>query len=277
MWFVGQAGNYVAVLDPRNGQFKRYELEAGVGPHNLVVDERGVWYAGNHSSHIGKLDPDTGRITKYSMPDPAARDPHTLVFDRNGDIWFTQQVSNFVGKLDTRSGAVRLIKVPTDWARPYGIVIDALNRPWFNEFGVSKIGVVDPATMQIKEYPLPNGARSRRIAVTSDRAVWYVDYARGFLGRLNPETGQVREWQMPGGARSQPYAMAADDRDRLWLVETGSQPNRLVGFDPKSEQFFSVTEIKSGGGAVRHMVFHKPSRAIWFGTDTNTIGRAVVP
>ena len=23
------------------------------------------------------------------MPDPAARDPHTLVFDGNGDIWFT--------------------------------------------------------------------------------------------------------------------------------------------------------------------------------------------
>lgn len=34
---------------------------------------------------------------------------------------------------------------------------------------------------------------------------------------------------------------------------------------------------ESGGGAVRHMVFHAPSREIWFGTDTNTIGRIKVP
>jgi virginiamycin B lyase len=29
--------------------------------------------------------------------------------------------------------------------------------------------------------------------------------------------------------------------------------------------------------AVRHRVFHAPSREIWFGTDANTIGRAKVP
>jgi virginiamycin B lyase len=71
--------------------------------------------------------------------------------------------------------------------------------------------------------------------------------------------------------------MAADDRGRFWLVETGPQPNRLVGFDPKSATFFSVTPIPSGGGTVRHMVFDAPSRTLWFGTDAGTIGRARVP
>ena len=67
-------------------------------------------------------------------------------------------------------------------------------------------------------------------------------------------------------------------QDRIWLVETGVQPNRLVGFDPKNSSWFSVTPIsKSGGGTVRHMVFHRPTRTIWFGTDANTIGRASVP
>ena len=77
---------------------------------------------------------------------------------------------------------------------------------------------------------------------------------------------------------SLPYAMTSDDKDRLWLVETGVQPNRLVGFDPKTESWFSITPVsKSGGLTIRHMVFHKPTRTIWFGTDANTIGRAAVP
>ena len=47
VWFVGQRGNYLAYLDPATGDFRRYELEPGTGPHNLIVDEDGfVWYAG---------------------------------------------------------------------------------------------------------------------------------------------------------------------------------------------------------------------------------------
>jgi virginiamycin B lyase len=125
---------------------------------------------------------------------------------------------------------------------------------------------------------LPNQrARPRRLAVTSDDLVWYVDYARGFLARLDPTTGAIREWAAPGGAAALPYAMTVDDADRLWFVETGPRPNRLVGFDSRTELFFSVTAIPSGGGSVRHMVFHRPTRTIWFGTDANTIGRAHVP
>lgn len=84
-------------------------------------------------------------------------------------------------------------------------------------------------------------------------------------------------WALPGGTGSRPYAMAVDDQDRLWMVETGSRRNRFVGFDPRTEQFIGSTEIASGAGAVRHMLFHAPTREIWFGTDANTVGRVKVP
>ena len=90
VWFVGQVGNYLAYLDPGTGDFRRYELDPGTGPHNLIVDDDGfVWYAGNRAMHIGRLDPETGEIEKHMMPTPDARDPHTLIFDQNGDIWFS--------------------------------------------------------------------------------------------------------------------------------------------------------------------------------------------
>jgi virginiamycin B lyase len=277
VWFVGQQGNYVAFLNPADGSVKRFELDSGVHPHNLIVEPGGtVWYAGNRAGHIGKLDPATGAITKYPMPDPAVRDPHTLIFDSKGDIWFTAQGAGHVGKLETRTGKVHLLHV-AQGSRTYGIVVDANDRPWFNHFGTNKVGTVDPATMTLKEYVLPAAnARGRRIHVTADGGVWYVDYARHSLARLDPATGNVEEWPTPS-ANSRPYAMAKDDKDRIWLVESGVQPNRFVGFDPATKQFFSNTAIGSGGGTVRHMQFNPATREIWFGTDVGTIGRAKVP
>lgn len=279
VWFVGQRTHYVAYLDPETGEFERYDLDDGVGPHNLIVDEEGiVWYAGNRAAHIGKLDPETGEITKYPTPEPHARDPHTLDFGAGDLIWFSSQGGNGVGRFDSSSGEVDVVPLPTERARPYGLVVAPDGRPWFTEFGTNKLGTIDPESMELTEHDLPREeTRPRRLQLTSDGAVWYVDYAEGYLGRLDPASGEVREWRAPAAGESRPYAMAVDDQDRLWFVETGPSPNRLVGFDPSTEEFFSVTEIESGGGAVRHMVYHAPHGAIWFGTDTNTIGRAVLP
>src|SRR5690606_25911013 len=97
VWFVGQTGDYVAYLEPETGDFTRYPLADGTGPHNLIVGSDGaIWYAGNRAAHIGRLDPGSGTIVKYPMPDAAARDPHTLLGDGKGHIWFTVQGGNFV-------------------------------------------------------------------------------------------------------------------------------------------------------------------------------------
>jgi virginiamycin B lyase len=232
---------------------------------------------GNQNATIGRIDGRTGGVDEFPMPDPAARDPHTMVFDAEGNLWFTVQQGNFVGRLTPASRKVELIKVPTPGARPYGIVIDRDGTPWIDLFGTSKLASIDPRTLKLTEHALPDAkARPRRIATTPDGFVWYDDFARGFLGRLDPKTGGVREWPMPGGPSSFPYAMSSDDRGRLWMVETGVSPNRLVGFDPEDERFFGSTAIPSGGGVVRHMVFDPKTRRIWFGTDKNTIGVADV-
>lgn len=280
IWFVGQAGNYVAYFVPATAEFKRYELDPGVHPHNIIVDTDGSpWYAGNRAAHIGKIDPATGKITKYPMPDSAARDPHTLMFDGKGGIWFTVQGGNMVGHLNQKTGAVRLVKMTRPNARPYGLVVDENGQPWFCEFGTNRMATVDPKTFALKEFDLPNErARPRRMARTPDGMIWYGDYSRGFLGRLDPKSGAVTEWPMPSGARSLPYAMTMDDQNRIWFVETGVQPNLLVGFDPMTEKFFSSSPVlPSGAGTIRHMVYDKKTRTIWFGTDSNQLGKAVIP
>jgi virginiamycin B lyase len=279
VWFVGQTGNYVAYLDPRSGQFKRFEIDADAHPHNLIVAPDGyVWFSGNTNGSLYRLDPKDGVAKRYRLPDPAVKDPHTMIMDKKGDIWFTAQQASVVGKFTTKTGEFQIVPMAKGY-RPYGIVLDSKGQPWFDLFGTNKIGTIDPATMQLKEYALPHErARPRRIAVTSDDRIWYGDFSRGYTGVLDPKTGDIKEWANPSGASSRPYAMTSDDQDRIWFVETGVQPNRLVGFDPKTNEFFSNTAVgMATGNTVRHMMFDPKGKQIWFGSDANTIGRAQVP
>jgi virginiamycin B lyase len=282
VFFVGQAGqaptgNYVARLDPKTGQFRKYELDPGTNPHTCIVDSKGfVWYAGNRNGTIGRIDPKTGEITRYKMTDSTVRDPHTMVFDRNGNIWFTAQGSNAIGYLDVVTGKFRYVKPPLAGNmrsnNPYGIVLDSKGHPWFNLFATNMIGTIDPETFELKTYPLASDStRNRRIAITSDDQIYYTDYRRGRLGHLDPKTGKVTDWALPGGPASLPYGMIIDDQNRVWVAETGSQPNKLVGFDPKTGRFFHNSIIPGERNTVRHMFFDKKTRQIWWGMDSGAI------
>ncbi len=287
IWFVGQAGDYAAVFDPADGSFSRIDLADGTGPHNLIVAADGIiWYAGNKAAHIGRIDPTAAageQIRQYPTPERDAKDPHTLIQAADGRIWFTAQWSNAIGVFNPADGAVKVIDVATDRARPYGIDLDSDGHPWVVLLGSNKLLHIDPASMQLEEIVLPRSdARPRRIAITSDDSICYVDYAEGYLGCYQPQHKQFNEWPTPGRAHngagnSGPYAMAVDNQDRLWMVETFPDPNRFIGFDPTTEHFISATPIPSGAGSVRHMVFDPDRNAIWFGTDTNMLGRADLP
>lgn len=279
VWFVGQRSDYAAVFDPSTGEFERFDLGDGTGPHNLIVDDDGrVWFAGNRQRHVGILEPGTGEIERIEMPDAAARDPHTLAFGPDQEvIWFTVQGGNYVGRIDTETRDVDLVEVPTPDARPYGIVVAPDGRPWFVEFAAGKVGTIDPETMELTEYPLPwDDGRPRRIALDSGGDIWYVDYSRGEVGRMTRD-GEFEAWDAPSGDESRPYALGIDGEDRLWYVETGPSPNQVVGFDTHSKNVVAVGRVPSGGGAVRHMYYDPDARALWFGTDTNTLARVKLP
>ena len=139
VWFVGQVGNYVAYLDSKSGEFKRYEIDAGTNPHNLVVEKGVVWFTGNRNNRIVKLDPATGKLTTFMIPDTTVRDPHTMTFDpKSGVVWFTAQQSTTVGRFEPATGKFRLWKTGPR-TNPYGIVLDSKGRPWFDLFGTNKI------------------------------------------------------------------------------------------------------------------------------------------
>ena len=50
----------------------------------------------------------------------------------------------------------------------------------------------------------------------------------------------------------------------------------MVEFDTGSGSFLTETDIPSGAGSVSHLFYHEPLGEVWFGTETNYIGRARV-
>ena len=256
IWWSGQAANVLGRLDPRTGEMKEFQLKTPLsGPHGLVDDQQGnIWYAANWAAHVGKLDPRTGAITEFPMPDPKAKDPHTPLFDKTYEhLWFTLQQANMVGRMTLSTGEIKLVTMPMARSQPYGMVFDSKGTVFFEEFGAARLASLDPVTMALKEYALPNpDTRPRRLAITSDDMLWYTDYSRGFLGMYDPKTGKAKEWASPSGARTFPYGITVL-KDIVWYVEGGSKPNLLVRFDPRSEVFQSW-EIPTGGGVVRNMM-----------------------
>jgi virginiamycin B lyase len=254
LWYTGMHSNTLGRLNPASGKIKEYQLKTpDSGPHGLVTDKEGdIWFTANYKSYIGKLDPHTGDVQEFPMPDPAAEGPHTPVFDHKGVLWFTVEKGNFVGRLDPVSGTIRLKRLPTPHSIPYGIAVNSAGIPFFCEFGTNKLASISPDTMGITEYPLPEGARPRRIAITADDIVYFTDYAQGRLGRFDPKSKKVGEWASPGGSSSAPYGIAVTPDGNVWYSESGVQPNTIVCFDPKTKTFQSWP-VPSGGGVIRNM------------------------
>jgi virginiamycin B lyase len=272
LWVTLQRANKLARLDPWSGSWQEYRLRTDdSGPHGLVVDEAGnVWFTANAKAYIGKLHPGTGELDEYRFSDPRAKDPHTPILGPNGILWFTVQRSNLVGKLDRRTGAATFVRVPTANALPYGMVLGLDGAPYVCEFGSNKIARVDPASLEMREYPLPDGARPRRIALSIDGLLFYSDFARGRLGRLDPRSGRVDEWLSPGGALAKPYGIAITPDGLVWYSESGITPNTLVRFDPKT-QMFATMPIPSGGGVVRSMAATQGGRVFLAESGMNKV------
>ena len=278
IWWTGQLANKLGRIDPKTGTIREYSLKsAHTGPHGLAEDKDGnIWFTGNNLGLIGKLDPRTGITTEYPLPDKSAKDPHTINIAPDGMVWFTVQAGNMIGRLDPKSGDIKLVTSPTEKSRPYGLMINSKGAPYFVEFGAPKIASIDPQSMEIKEYPLPDaGARPRRLAFSDDDTIWYTDFPRGMLGRLDLKTGDVKEWPSPSGPKSEPYGISAIS-DVIWYSESGSTPNTVVRFDPKTEKFQSWA-IPGGGNIVRNTSVTRDGNFLLANSLVNRLTLVTIP
>ena len=240
IWWTGMWASLVGQLDPVTGNMREYPLPPEARPHNIVPGEDGfIWYTGNSNGTIGKLDPVTGDITEYPTE---AGDPHTAVFHPNGNLYFTSQRAAMLGRLNPVTGELKEIPTEprpygiivaqdeTVWIAYNGtnklgamnpesmevqyytvsdpdtrirrLGIDSKGIIWFVNSSKGRIGRLDPATGEIKEWESPSGPSSHpySLAVINDK-IWYNESAMrpDALVRFDPETESFQSWAIPSG------------------------------------------------------------------------------
>lgn len=266
IWFTEEGANKIGRVNPKTERFKEYTLteDSNASPHGLAIDREGnVWYASYSGGFIGKLEPTTGKITAFKMPDPKAKDLESLAFDSRGFLWFTLPTTNMVGKLDPASGEIKLKPVPTENARPSGILVLKQGSPVFSEAASSKLGFIVATTFDIREFPLPPGSRARRLAVAADgNSLYFTDFIGGNLGKLDISIGALVLFPSPSGPDSNPYGLTITPDGMVWYTETGTQPNNIIRFDPRVFTF-SRAQIPFATGPV-HDLTATPEGLVYF-------------
>jgi virginiamycin B lyase len=173
-----------------------------------------------------------------------------------------------LGRLDINTGELKEIETRS---KPYGIQVGPDNKLYIAYNGTNAIGAMDPDTMEVRYYEVPNtDSRIRRLGIDSKGIVWYVNSTRGRIGRLDPATGSIKEWDSPSGPTSHPYALVVVD-DIIWYNESGMRPDTLVRFDPETEVFQSWA-MPSGVGINRRMWVTKDKDILIHQTSTNRVG-----
>ncbi|MFK7865263.1 MAG: hypothetical protein AB8B95_13675 [Pseudohongiellaceae bacterium] len=179
IWWTGMWASLAGRLDPNTGIMEEYKLPPTARPHSIIPDTRGnIWYTGNSNSTIGKLDPLTGEVTEFKTE---AGDPHTATFHPNGKLYFTAQRAGMLGRLDPDSGELKEVDT---LPRPYGIQVAPDNTVWVAYNGTNSIGAVNPDTLEIKYFEVPDEkSRIRRLGIDSKGIVWFVNSSLGKIGR----------------------------------------------------------------------------------------------
>ena len=222
--------------------------------------------------------PPTGKLTNYMMPDPSVRDPHTMIFDGNGDAWFTAQGAGAVGKLTTATGKIRLWKMESRLAPVRDrrrLEESSVVRPVRHEqdrHDRSRVG-------EFKAYTLPNDSRA---SASHRRHEGRRDLVRRLHARL-PRPARSEERTDRGVRAAGRSGLAAVRRDigrpRPHLARRdGHRSPTASSRSIRRQRKFTETIVITADQAntIRHMTFDKSSRQIWFGGDANMIGRVAV-
>ena len=204
IWYTGNSNGTIGKLDPRTGLITEYKMPdpAARDPHTAVFDEKGnLWFTLQVSNMVGRLVPSTGEIKLVKMPTANSR-PYGIQISADGSPWICCNGSNCLVKADRETMALREYKLPDSktTVRRFDFGNDGMI--WYVNSSLGRLGRLDPATGQTKEWPSPSGPKSHPYAIAVvNGIVWYNESGQrpDALVRFDPATERFQSWAIPSG------------------------------------------------------------------------------
>lgn len=131
----------------------------------------------------------------------------------------------------------------------------------------------ESSKFMVTEYDLPRGAAPHDVAVDSKGIGWVGEDGHGVIGRFDPQTLTYTRIPIPP-AVSKPTAhtITVGPQDQVWVPDSAN--NRLVQYDPKTQQFTMYPAPKPpgrGNFSANTIAFH-PDGTMWMTQEgSNTV------
>ena len=240
-WITGSLSSTLLSFNIKTKKFKTYDIGGdALYPHTIRRDQRGlIWFTLPASNQVGRFDPETKKFTLIDLPSNGffrwvtdALFPTVLKIAS----WFPQQNTHIWMSHHWYTGLGRKVL-----NFPYGIDIHPqTGEIWYSKLYAGKIGVVNPQTLEVREYDTPmSGPRRHRF--DQDGFLWIPAFNEGGLMRFDTNTKKFETFKLPllaSGEYEIPYALAVHpETGDIWI--TTNQSDRILRFDPRTNKFTS--------------------------------------
>jgi virginiamycin B lyase len=149
---------------------------------------------------------------------------------------------------------VRVFDVPAG-SRPHDVAPAPDGKVWYTGQRRGTLGILDPATGQVREIRLGEGSAPHGVIQGPDGAAWITDGGLNAIVRVDPRTEQVRSWPLPAEFPGSNLNTAAFDREgRIWFTGQTGVYGRLdpgsgemqVWRDPDGRGPYGIAATPSG-------------------------------
>jgi streptogramin lyase len=172
-------------------------------------------------------------VTEYDMRRPTT-EPHDIVLDKDGNVWYSDFGELFISRFDPKD--LKLIEYPIKRFKanaPVGqlsLEFDKSGKLWFDTMYQGSLGEMDPATGEIKYYPLPPEWNDERVQLNFvglrhevDGKVWTKSVGTQDIFRLDLASGKWEKFHptdaLPPGHHYGIYQVISDSKNNLWMAE----------------------------------------------------------
>ena len=221
----------------RNQQSGQLNAGPSAGPDpdpasTMEVSMRGLLFALYHPGGAVGARPGARTERKGSKYYDLAKGdyPHDVAVGPKGEVWFCRAEGRHRSAASIRTdGHIERIALGKN-AAPHGVIVGPDGAPWFTDGGQNAIVRVDPASEDVKVWPLPPErmpyTNLNTAAFDGRGRIWFTGQ-NGIYGRLDPRTGDMTVWDAPKGRG--PYGITATPAGDIWFVSLAG--NYLANVD----------------------------------------------
>ncbi len=279
-WVSERGSNLASIskFDPRTLSYTRIPPPPGAQsqprPSGITVDPHDmVWAIDNGpNNRMIAYDTKSGEFSTFDIPAPPRQRPAmNTVRYKDGVVWGSGIASSQVYRLDPTTRKVDAWPVPKG-SHPYGLALGNDDKIWYVAQYADTIGLLDPATGEIKHHNVPQAKSDLRRAQTDNEGnLWAGGHESMSLIRVDAETGVVTEFQTPTEV-SGPYSVDVDRSHNLIWVGY-NYGDKLGRFDPRTNTWVEFPLPRADSDIRRIEVDqNNPNRVWWAGNNSARIG-----